>query len=622
MPATQVNEKFDANITVTNVSKHNTYVFESFLPYYEISGLKMTPMVQQLAPGKSVDVILEYNSFFKKIGPFTLQELYEKYEKDPNKNFAYRMKLKEEEKLRQAEEEKKKEEESKVKGGKKPAAAAAEKKDAKKAPKLTKQQEKELEEETKRQEELQRQKEEEEKQKQLELERSFDVSGELKRLGGKIYEFGEPNTSDHSQHYEWVIPFYFSQKSGDDVGEPNVIYLEASTTTVTKRLVVNRDVIDFGEMAVGFKRTEELQLTNASIQGADLKMEMLPLFGGFSIIGALRTVDVGKTKAILVQFEPHAQQHFEETLKIYTQTSSVSVKLRGSGVNPEVKLIPETGLLNAGGVLLGEYVEKTFTIQNLSNFQLSFKLVSKAKGVQNKQGSQVFSYIPSEGKIQAHKTLDVKVIFRPDRVSENFYEVVTIDVPHQKDEKSLFLAGMCFPRQAFITLYKPFVFPNVKELAKKEHESPLDFVTVKDTETVYGCGNNRILLEFKKMANKDDKDEECFVRKLALGSSKLLDPKSEKPTTFEVILPKEEKQVYFACDLMKDTVPAGSSKTVTFTFKPPQRDAFIGNIVALEGIGQWIEQKAEIKIAGGLARQGYPEQFSMEVVLRAYIDQI
>jgi len=79
-----------------------------------------------------------------------------------------------------------------------------------------------------------------------------------------------------------------------------------------------------------------------------------------------------------------------------------------------------------GGVLLGEYVEKSFTIQNLSNFQLSFKLISKAKGIQNKLGSQVFSFIPSEGKIQAHKELEVKVVFRPDRVSESFYEVVRL----------------------------------------------------------------------------------------------------------------------------------------------------------------------------------------------------
>jgi len=257
VPAIQVNEKFDVNVTITNTSKNNTYVFESFLPYYEISGLKMTPMVQQLAPGKSVDVVVEYNSFFKKLGPWTLEELIKKYEHDPSRNFAYRMKLKDEEKFRKAEEEKKKEEESKTKGGKKPAAPAAEKKDAKKAPKLTKQQEKELEEEQKRQEELQRQKEEEERQMKLELERNFDVKGELRKLGGKIYEFGDEESKHFSQHYEWIVPFYFSIKTGDNVGEPNVCYLEVSTVTVKKRLEANRDFIDFGEMAVGFRKVRD-----------------------------------------------------------------------------------------------------------------------------------------------------------------------------------------------------------------------------------------------------------------------------------------------------------------------------------------------------------------------------
>lgn len=96
---------------------------------------------------------------------------------------------------------------------------------------------------------------------------------------------------------------------------------------------------------------------------------------------------------------------------------------------------------------------------------------------------------------------------------------------------------MCFPRQAWITLYKPFVFPNVKEIQKNQLESPLDFITVKDTDTVFGCGNNRIMLEFKKLKNKTDKDEESFFRKITIGSSKLLDPKSEKATTFEIIMP-------------------------------------------------------------------------------------
>ena len=58
----------------------------------------------------------------------------------------------------------------------------------------------------------------------------------------------------------------------------------------------------------------------------------------------------------------------------------MSTKLKGVGVRPEVKLIPEDGLLNVGGVIIGEYVEKSFEISNVSNFPIKFSLLSKAKG--------------------------------------------------------------------------------------------------------------------------------------------------------------------------------------------------------------------------------------------------
>lgn len=43
--------------------------------------------------------------------------------------------------------------------------------------------------------------------------------------------------------------------------------------------------------------------------------------------------------------------------------------------------------------------------------------------------------------------------------------------------------------------------------------------------------NNKIILEFEKLKETDN------VRKLVIGSCKLLDPKAEKPTNFEVLLP-------------------------------------------------------------------------------------
>ena len=35
-------------------------IFEFFLPYYEICGLKMTPMVETVEVGKTKEVIIEY----------------------------------------------------------------------------------------------------------------------------------------------------------------------------------------------------------------------------------------------------------------------------------------------------------------------------------------------------------------------------------------------------------------------------------------------------------------------------------------------------------------------------------------------------------------------------------
>lgn len=54
----------------------------------------------------------------------------------------------------------------------------------------------------------------------------------------------------------------------------------------------------------------------------------------------------------------------------------VSVNLKGTGVRPEVTIDPEDGLLQFSNCLVGEKVEKTFTITNISSFAVNFELVS------------------------------------------------------------------------------------------------------------------------------------------------------------------------------------------------------------------------------------------------------
>lgn len=67
--------------------------------------------------------------------------------------------------------------------------------------------------------------------------------------------------------------------------------------------------------------------------------------------------------------------------------------------------------MNIGGVVLGEKAEKTFKVQNVSNFAIKFKVVSIAHGIYNKFGSKVFSFSPSEALVEANKEMEIKVSF-------------------------------------------------------------------------------------------------------------------------------------------------------------------------------------------------------------------
>ncbi len=46
--------------------------FEFFLPEHEICGLKMTPMTEVIKADESIEINIEYQSFFKKLGLYTI----------------------------------------------------------------------------------------------------------------------------------------------------------------------------------------------------------------------------------------------------------------------------------------------------------------------------------------------------------------------------------------------------------------------------------------------------------------------------------------------------------------------------------------------------------------------
>lgn len=150
---------------------------------------------------------------------------------------------------------------------------------------------------------------------------------------------------------------------------------------------------------------------------------------------------------------------------------------------------------------------------------------------------KAFIFIPAQGTIESKQEKEIKVIFKPDRVSEKYYSLTVIDVPHQKEEKKLFLYGFCYPRQTFIRYYQPHnVIPNESEL-KKPIEFPFDILKTKDEENIFSSARNRILMEFAKTKEKIENNENCFLRKLLLGNCKMLDPKMEKNGNYEITMP-------------------------------------------------------------------------------------
>ena len=264
-------------------------------------------------------------------------------------------------------------------------------------------------------------------------------------MGGKVNDFDVHDENRRTQHYNWLIPVFYR---APDVLVDNVemTFLEVRTTTVKRSLVPNISVLDFIEIPVAFKQTQEILIKNIGLTEEALRMEPLTPFGGFSVLNAMRSIKPGQTKSIVVQFEPAEQQIYEERLIIYSATTMVSVLLKGIGVRPEVNIQPEDGLLSFTNVLVGETGEKIFAIKNISSFSVTFNLVSLVSGVENISKEKPFLLVPSGGTIPAKTEYTVKIIFQPDHESNNYFDVMLIDIPNQVNAKKMFFRGWAYNR--------------------------------------------------------------------------------------------------------------------------------------------------------------------------------
>lgn len=75
LPALQEGELYSCAFEVKNNTSAKHLQFEVVVPHAEVCGMKVTPVVGSLRAGEVIQVMIDYTSRFRKLGPTTLKDL-------------------------------------------------------------------------------------------------------------------------------------------------------------------------------------------------------------------------------------------------------------------------------------------------------------------------------------------------------------------------------------------------------------------------------------------------------------------------------------------------------------------------------------------------------------------
>jgi len=424
------------------------------------------------------------------------------------------------------------------------------------------------------------------------------------------------------------IPNPTNIKTGQQSQNLKVTFMEISTTTIEKELIFDKEEIDFGEVSVKTRKTINVTLKNHSKKTANLKMKPLIVSNCFQVVNAVRDIAPNGVFNFLIDFFPLKDLPYFDEFTVFTNETQSTIRLKGIGVQPEIEILGvDNNVLFMGNSMIYNYLEKSFEIQNKSNFAIDYEIKVLKTGKKNKNGYKPFTYVPYRGCIPAGGKIPIKITFYGDHQDFlNFFELILVDVPNQKKPNKIFIQAACWSRQLFWRETVIPIFPEESffklNIEQDFFSDPLRISKVNNTN-LNPNNNDRILLEFLKYTSDDlskDDLERTTKRKITIGNCRLNDPKNEKAGAFEIIIGKDD--LYFTADNTKGTINAGSEVNITFTLKRPGRDPLLKDLTCLNDIGMWITTKAELKLVGGFVNAGAIDALSIDILLRAYIEQI
>lgn len=500
-------------------------------------------------------------------------------------------------------------------------------------------------------------------EKRLEEERSRPVNVIAKGLHVVYSSVDGDDDEPWSRHASHRIPCMIKSEGSEDV---NVSYFTCHTTVVKPFIIPTPNVLNFGSVSLGQTKTLTFDIRNEGRETTDLVVEGLGVNSCFSVLNAVRPLEPGQARVVVVQFTPRKTKVEKQSLTILANKTKVVIPMTGRCTKPEVTLDPQ-GLIDVGDVMERETVEVPFQITNTSAYPFSYSIQPSEFGERNIEGFTEFHFVPGTVQVEPGNSLQVMCVFSPDHESSDYRCSINVG------EHKLQFAGRCHARQVFLTTELDMPGGDA-EAATDPEESATSRSSLLSGRTTGRPGADDAdesddALTLNAMVYQNPLaflDEPIRAPLLGVPEKENLSPfaTDDSQASVELIfdplrhLPEDKNLAHQlhqlahvgCCSLGKD----GQAGSFEFKFEDPKdkadgiwkvtpetgavkdgrsevslvfdREAYVRSMeegdtdVLASMVGQWVVCKLQVILKGGVVPNGRPVQKVIDLKLKTYID--
>ena len=465
---------------------------------------------------------------------------------------------------------------------------------------------------------------------------------------------------------KYHIPVYMKPSSigaitKDTVNEmlnllPPPLFFCLETVITKPEFIVDTNSIDFGQIAVGIRVIKTVKLKNISLnRSMTIHSNGLNAVGPFNVVNACRTIEPGQWHTLVIECQPILQGLLIEVLELSCSDGGprITLTLRVQGVNPSIEISglepaplgwsPLGGILNFGNVISTDERIKKFTIHNKSLFTIEATIEraicagvppSKQNDLIQRTltGLPIFSCRPEVVVIPEGGSVDVEMIFRPDRSRlYPFREDFNILVGKGDHPVKICSFGRSRSRQMIVRTVNPYDEPFINENIQDETDE--DIFLSHSSEKIRSITNNLYQLHsigkvpdpIIKLAFPDpyiEQDDGVSIKiqskQLAINCLEFYYDSRQVgsgPGSYEFKLSEEAvKSKYFTLINDKGNVPVGGELLLTINCTLPRPKGLGG----LE-VGSWQVFQSNLVLKGGWRPVGEDADVIIPVLLSAYV---